>query len=395
MKQKLSTICLILAGLALALVLTEAGLRLLGVGYPDFYDYDPFLGSKLRPGIQGYFLQEGGSYVSINSDGLRDREHSLAHPPNTLRIAVLGDSFAEAMQVDQDETFWAVMEKDLQGCPHLGGRQVEVLNFGQAGFGTAQELLAFRHRAAKYAPDVVLLAFFTGNDITDNSPAMMQYDYNPYFTLEGGRLVLHDERTREKWAQEQQKKSWGGEVKQWQRDHCRILQVWQQFQKVFKAWWTSPSQTGVAHAAPARSESGLDYSIWRPPVTKEWQDAWQVTEALLVQMRDEVAARGARFSVVVLTIGAQVLPDAANRAGFAEELGVKDLLYADHRLERFCREHGIPILLLAPPFQEYATRHQVFLHGFKNSNFGVGHWNRDGHRVAGDLIARWLCGQLH
>jgi len=114
---------------------------------------------------------------------------------------------------------------------------------------------------------------------------------------------------------------------------------------------------------------------------------------LLVQMRDEVAARGARFYVVVLTSGAQVHPDPANRAVFAKSLGVPDLFYADRRLETFCQKEGIPILLLAPAFQEYATVHQVYLHGFKG-NLGGGHWNQQGHRLAGDMIARWLCNQV-
>ena len=110
--QKITKALLVFTSLVIALIICEAGLRLLGIGYPDFFDYDPYVGSKLRPGIKGYFLKEGGGYVSINSDGLRDREHALKHPPNSLRIAVLGDSFAEAMQVNQDETFWAIMEKN-------------------------------------------------------------------------------------------------------------------------------------------------------------------------------------------------------------------------------------------------------------------------------------------
>lgn len=392
MNPKLSKILIILASIVIALIICEAGLRLLGIGYPDFYDYDPVCGSKLRPGVSGCFLKEGCSYVSINSDGLRDREHALAHPPNTIRIAVLGDSFAEAMQVNQEETFWAVMEKDVQGCPNLGGRRVEVINFGQAGFGTAQELLALRHRAWKYAPDVVLLTLFT-DDIRRNLPEFMQYDFNPYFSLEDSHLVLHDRRTREKWEAEQQKKSWGGEFNQWQQDHCRIFQVWRQFQTVFKAWWSKPGRTGEAHAAQGGPEAGLSDDMYREPRSKVWQEAWKVNEALLLQMRDEVAARGARFYVVVLTIGAQVLPDPANRVAFAKELGVPDLLYADHRLEKFCRQEGIPVLLLTPTFQDYATAHHVFLHGFKET-LGVGHWNQQGHHLAGDTIAGWLCNQL-
>lgn len=393
MKKHLAKILAALAGLIIALALCEAGLWLLGIGYPDFFDHDPHLGSRLRPGIKGYYFREGSGYVSINSDGLRDREHALEPPPNTLRIAVLGDSFAEAMQVNQEEAFWAVMEKDLQACPALKARQAEVINFGQAGFGTAQELLALRHRVWKYSPDVVLLAFFTGNDVADNHPALMQCDYNPYFTFQDGKLVLNDQHTRAKWDQEQKNKSWGGEFRRWRRDTFRVAQVVQQFQKVVKVWWAQIWRSGEAEAAFPGSEPGLNGTIYREPVTPVWQEAWKVTEALLLLMRDEVVARGARFNVVVLTNGAQVHPDPSVTAQYLRSLGVRDMFYPDRRLEKFCQRKGIPILLLAPAFQEYAVAHQVYLHGF-NSGLGCGHWNQNGHRLAGNLIARWLCGQL-
>jgi len=56
----------------------------------------------LRPGAEGWWSKEGGAYVRINNGGLRDREHAKAKPTNALRIAVLGDSYAEALQVPID-----------------------------------------------------------------------------------------------------------------------------------------------------------------------------------------------------------------------------------------------------------------------------------------------------
>lgn len=55
---------LILAGIICGLILCEAGLRFLGIEYPSFYDYDPQFGGKLRAGMEGYWLKEGGGYVS-------------------------------------------------------------------------------------------------------------------------------------------------------------------------------------------------------------------------------------------------------------------------------------------------------------------------------------------
>ena len=203
LKQWHIKILMALAGVIISLVLVELGLRILHIEYPVFYDYDPQIGYKLRPGTKGYYLSEGKGYVSINRDGLRDREHAIAHPANTLRIAVLGDSYAEAMQVNQDEAFWSVMEKDLEKSDHLKGRQVEVIDFGQSGFGTTQELLTLENKVWKYSPDVVLLAFTSANDVADNSRALKKIDYLPYHVYVGDKLVLEDAKTRENWVARQ------------------------------------------------------------------------------------------------------------------------------------------------------------------------------------------------
>ncbi len=393
MKRWLTKELLVLISLVVAFALCEAGLWLLGIEYPIFYDFDPVLGSRLRPGLQGCWLREGGGYVSINSDGLRDREHSLAKPPHTLRIAVLGDSFAEALQVNREETFWAVMERDLQACTDLGDRRVEVINFGQSGLGTSQELLALRHRVWKYSPDIVLLAFFTGNDVADNSRALKQKDCHPYHVFRDGRLVLDDSGAKEKWVQVQ-RRSWGEKFRRWREDNFRIFQVLEQGLDAALARWSHLRIRGQSAAASQGPEPGLLDAVFRPPTQPVWREAWKVTEAVLLEMRDEVAARRAKFFVVVVSNGMQVHPDPAARKKYADWIGSQDLLYPDRRLERFCQQHGVPILLLAPAFQKYATQHQVFLHGFEGS-LGDGHWNQTGHRLAGKMLARWLCEQLN
>ena len=54
-------------------------------------------------------------------------------------------------------------------APATHFKRVEVLNFGCDGYGTAQEFILLRDRVWRYAPDVVVLAVFTGNDIRNNS----------------------------------------------------------------------------------------------------------------------------------------------------------------------------------------------------------------------------------
>uniref|UniRef100_A0A7V6DPP9 SGNH/GDSL hydrolase family protein n=1 Tax=Desulfobacca acetoxidans TaxID=60893 RepID=A0A7V6DPP9_9BACT len=383
---------LVAAGVIVALIMCEVGLHLAGIEYPFFYDYDPVIGVRLRPGIRGYYLKEGGGYVSINSDGLRDREHALKKPPKTIRIAVLGDSFVEAMQVNQQEAFWSILAKELQQCEGLRGRRIEVIDFGISGLGTAQELLVLQNHVWKYSPDIVLLAFTTANDVSDNSRALKQVDYNPYYVYRDNKLVLENQQTRATWLAEQ-----NNLIRQaifhWGIDRLRLLQVLYHAKEVLQEWWAQHDVGRRIGASGPGQEAGLSDMIYKAPTTRIWQDAWRVTEGVLVQMRDEVTRHGARFFMVTLTNGIQVNPNPAVRQAYAQALGVPDLFYPDRRLAGFCQEHHIPVLLLAPSFQEYATRHQVYLHGFGKS-LGKGHWNQQGHRLAGETIARWLCPQL-
>ncbi len=391
MPQWLLKTLVIFASLLLGLALVEGGLRLGGVEYPLFYDFDPILGNSLRPGVKGYFTTEGRGYVSINRDGLRDQEHSAARPHNTLRIAVLGDSYAEAMQVDQDEAFWAVMARELEKCPDLGGRKLEVINFGHSSFGTSQELLMLQHRVWKYAPDLVLLALITGNDISDNSRILKGVEHHPYHVYQGEALVLDDRQTRESW-EVRKNGLWRRVVYPLYLDRLRLIQVVHHFKNILGNWGLKNAVLS-SKASPQAKEVGLSEMVYKEPATPAWQEAWKVTEGVLLQMRDEIARHGAQFSVVVLTNGAQVDPDPKRSAIFAGWLGVKDLFYPDRRVEKFCQAHQIPVLLLGPSFQEYAVRQQVYLHGF-GPTLGTGHWNQGGHRLAGETIARWLCPQL-
>ncbi|PYS36571.1 MAG: hypothetical protein DMF75_00625 [Acidobacteria bacterium] len=167
-RKLLNKLGLILFGVLVGAGAAEFGLRIIGFSYPQFYALDASLGYSLRPNIEGWYRKEGASYVRINSDGLRDREHSKSKPPDTIRLAVIGDSYTEAMHVEMDQTFWRVAETNLPNCPDLGGKKIEVINFGVSGYGTAQEFLMLHQRVWQYSPDVVLLAVTTNNDVTDN-----------------------------------------------------------------------------------------------------------------------------------------------------------------------------------------------------------------------------------
>jgi lysophospholipase L1-like esterase len=100
----------------------------------------------------------------INAQGMRaERDFAYTKPAGVRRIVCLGDSFTAGYEVQQEETFASVLERELAER----GQQVEVLNAGVSGFSTAEEVLYLERELWRYEPDVVLLSFFA-NDLADN-----------------------------------------------------------------------------------------------------------------------------------------------------------------------------------------------------------------------------------
>ncbi len=377
---------LMVAGLAVAVLLIEILLRLLGISYPRYAVFDEYTGVKLRPGLEWWWRGEGKTFIRINSRGLRDREHRLEKPPNTLRIAILGDSYAAAFQVAVDKTFWAVMEQQMNHCASISNRTVEVINFGVGGYGTGRELLTLRHRVWDYSPDIVLLAVVTGNDLANNSRTIEGDPQAPYFVHQGGKLVLDDSFRYSHFFRVRQ--TFVARLYYDLYNRFRLLQVFNNAREVL-----SSKEAVNGPVGPPGTEVGLNNEIYSEPADPIWREAWQITEELITVMRDEVAAKRARFLAVTLSNGIQVHPDAAVRQTFMKHLGVSDLFYPDLRLQELGRRQNIPMLNLAPDLQRYAEDHKIYLHGF-GANLGFGHWNEDGHRVAGQMIAQKLCSEI-
>ena len=386
-KPRLAKLLLFFISITFALLVAEIALRVVGFSNPYFYAFDEETGWMLRPGVTGWFKKEGAAYVSINSAGQRDREHTRAKPANTFRIAVIGDSFAEALQVPLEETFWHLLEGKLAACPALAGKQIEVLNFGVSNYGTAQELLTLRARAFDYAPDLVVLAFTPANDVRNNSRALERDELRPYFILQGDTLVA--DMSFRAAPTFRQKRTRLNNLLYDAINHVRLLQVLNTAKEAYQL----RRQARTPQARGGGPEAGIEDQAFMPPPDRDWAEAWRVTDALIAQMSRESRAHGAQFLAVSGTYGAQVAPDGAARAAYARRLNVADLFYPGQRLAALGARADFPVLDLVPPFQAYADEHHVPLHGF-GQTINLGHWNQAGHQLASDLIAQRICALL-
>lgn len=364
---------ILLVGLGLA----ELVLRVAGVRYPAFYRPDPVRGYSLRPGASGFWTREGRGWVTINSDGLRDVEHGLGRQPGVLRIAVLGDSFSEALQVNLEDTWWKQLERRINGQPGCALRRgypggVALINFGVGGYGTGPELLTWRQQARRYAPDRVLLAMYLGNDIQDNTPQarpdlpVFRFAADGGLTLDRGFLQSPGSRFRFSPI---------GRLFDSLVGHSALLQL------------ANEAKNRAAASRRGNARPDLIQELQGPP---DQPQGWAMTGALLRTLRDEVSATGAQLLVTSLSTPAQVYPDQALRRRLVPGSG-PGLFAREQRLQGLLDSLGVTYLPLAPDLQRRADQQGLTLHGFPGQQPGLGHWNQQGHRLAAELLAERLC----
>ena len=298
-------------------------MRIAGISYPSFTVPDDVLSWMHRPGSSGWYTGEGRAFVRINSDGWRDTEHSKTKPDAAFRIAIIGDSYAEALQLPLEETFWSKMRRELSACGSFAGQEIEVLNFGVSSYGTAQELLVLRHHVWEYQPDIVVLAFLSTNDVRENSRSLQGDPARPYFVLDGDDLVLDDSflasdsyRARD---------SIRSRSLHWLAEYSRVMQLARSFRQAIA------SRTAVARGS---GEADIGALVFAEPENAQWEEAWRVTERLILAMKDETHGHGADFYLVTLTDSHQVHPDRLEREAFARRLNAEHLFYPDVRLRR-------------------------------------------------------------
>jgi lysophospholipase L1-like esterase len=395
LRRALGNIPLVCGELLAGLILAEVGLRILGITYPVFDAYDATRGVALKPGKQGWYYGEGGAYVKINSLGYRDVEHTREKPPGVFRIAVLGDSMTEARQVSIADTFCKQLEKRLSGRPEFGNLKVEVLNFGIGGYGTDQELLTLRLHVLDFSPDLVMLTFGPGNDVSGNfkqllsqvksgglsagygGPLRRPNLYKPFYQLRDGKLIVDNSF-----------RNFGldyfyGRFLLEAIHYSRCLELINQARRAIVV------RKGHHVPRQAYNIALVDKGLVEPK-DEVWKEAWRITDALIIAMNEEVLRARARFVLVTLTTPIQVDPDVAKREETQRALGASDLFYTERRLRQLGKRFGFPVITLAEEVQAAAVQRHIYFHGFANTGFGTGHFNERGHEIVADILTREL-----
>ena len=365
MKKRLFALAI---GCMLALVLGEVVLHLYPSSLNNWnskvrYTPEPDLGYKLEPNGEFHFRQPcfDNKDIHTNSLGFRDSEWDSTKGP---KIALLGDSFLEALQVGDNQHTGAVLER-MMGT--------QVLSAGISGFGTAGELLIFKKYLKKYKPELVVVLFYPKNDPINNHCKLNESTGNSFFV--SCPCLSYSDPVPER----EQTITW--EISDKTPEDRPFFQKILLLQ-LLKKWLGQETETAYANS----------WGIYQKPLTGEWLEAATFTGAAIRQLKQEVDSYGGKLQFTLLPdmdlfyspenlrkeLGWEVLPKGFN-PNFPYEW-VSDTLKAQ----------GISFIDLRIPFSFYANTHKLkepWFYFACNSHFNpIGHW------LAARCITGWASG---
>ncbi len=373
--------------LTILLVLAESALR--AWGFSNYWTVsrsaEPDLGWIPLALTQSTQAWEGDAEIRTNALGFRGPGYA-EKPPRTLRIAVLGDSFTEAVQVQEHRTWWARLDERLRGCVPPGYEAVQVQNFGVSGYSTVQALLTFDKYVKPFDADWVVLNFFPGNDLEENHPTLAKDRLRPFVRKRNERyLVDYTFRETSDWRRLQAEQGYPA---------VRRLRLVQLGDAAIDQWKLKRQAEANASITWLDAEPGVDLAHYREPRSRDWQEAWGISEWAVATLAERVAEAGMQFQLMIATTGYQTLPTEA-RQQFTQRHGLPDLDYPWRRLQVYAESQGIDSLALAPVLQFWVEQARTPLHGFPNSAPNIGHWNANGHRAVADALGARLCARFN
>lgn len=378
---------LVLATLTLCFVAWELAFR--AFGRPGaIYDYDPAtgLGILIPKNRFTYTKSCLSAQVSTNAAGFHDREFIKEKAPGVIRIAVIGDSFVQAMEVAADKAFPKLLESALK-TEAPAGVTYEVYAFGRSGNGSALNALYLETYALAYHPDLVIHLFYPLNDFRDDSIELTDAyvrqtgdaesrlgkiypRFLPDGTFDGAALASDLERQKN----ERPQRSWLSEIA---RRSAFLAWLKQHSKELLLGWKSAPAANANSNALP------VDQEIFLKTRAPLWQQAWATQEALLAYIKSRAESASAHYLLVSAVDGLR--GDGFYREDPAWRPEAMDFDAPERGLAKIADKLGVTYLNLLPEF--VAQREQT---GWPSTFVCDGHWNENGHAWAAAAILNTL-----
>jgi hypothetical protein len=415
-KLSIAGIAIFTVSLVISLGLAEVALRTIptvnsGTSHMHRIPH-PVFGWVLEPDVEYDNVMdedEATVRVTYNSSGWRDVNHETERPDNVFRILVLGDSFMEAYSVGDEETFSRRIEKLTQAS----GLEVEVINLGVGGYGTLQEYLVFRDVGRQFSPDIVLLAFYVQNDVSNNNLDMESRGAN-YGAIEVASRPFLNKNSSINWKISQV--DYEGATRRFLKARNALDSSESKFiarselarlgsnflLDVFGEFKLFESENSLELNA---KDHLLDVALVEPDVVLmdqkvasygvhycdepvEIDSAWEVTGRILARLNAEVDEAGGQlivFNVPALNeVDTYLMEEAITASGVRSELCLESAPGFE-RLAGVVEGLDIELIDLLPVFRRTTREDGINL--FRLSD---GHWNPEGHSLAAETVVSAL-----
>lgn len=363
------------------LFLIEAVGQVIAVTHPSydvlFLQPDEVVGWKQVPNHRwtwaGHFWYAADFSVEVEANpiGFRDIARELSKPPGVARVALLGDSFIEAVQVPFTKTAAQLLERRLNTVldrvpEHF--QRWEVLNFGVSNYGVGQYLLAWEQYARRYHPDYV--AIFVAKFHMKRT--IEKYEYGafpasteeklwirPVFSIDNGSLIREPAKDYNRFVKTQEaliKVEFDG--KRSRRKRMRLL-TWYYGEDLVKRLVRRFNHTSNQIAIPPRIDPGADGVLFA------------VNLKIIEELGRQVHNTGSRLVVM----------DASQYFGDDEIVSMT--------LNELCAAHGFGYIPL------YKDLLKANMNGVSTRWVHDGHFNDAGNIILARALYGWIAQTTH
>jgi lysophospholipase L1-like esterase len=348
-----------------------------------------------------------------------------AKPAGEFRIVVLGDSYTVGGQVPYEQTFPEVLERDLRDA---GYSNVRVINAGVGGYTTFNEAGLLREDLSWLQPDLVVVASFLGNDISENVLATaagyrLAPEHPKGMTWGPTAARLVDESgtwfprnhltpttpVPPAWDPSQALPAPVGNAVNDGASPPPPAPAWPGFRATAHAVWDAmranslllghffgvpvdPSVSTAPGAAPLAAEqerlnlTSFEWSILRDPPHTYWLDvAWPLFGRYLAEARQTSEGVGAPIVLMAIPDMSQFDDEmqARTMANFRFTADEVDWTRPQRDLANVAASAGVPLLDLLPTFQSDPDRANLYLRIDT-------HFSAYGHQVTANTLAAYL-----
>lgn len=359
--------------LVVLLSMSEAATRLLADFPPRLIQRSADIGGHYRPGFETSLIAPESAknvLVRINQLGFRGPEFPVKKPVNTMRVAIFGDSQIAAINMNQADTLRNVLSNKLS--EKFSDVEWQVMDFSVSGASTAQQLNLFKKRVQQYDVDLVICAFYNGNDFSDNSRKLSSNPRIYMYFDSAGELVTQYVEQSAGWVDRLKQNS---RFYQWQKLQVRAARA----NAIGRGWlgqksWLRGGLLGFANKDDERLNG-----------------AWQLNDKILTAFNQQVVDSGAEFLLLSiphsLEFDSRLEASVRERFSFTAYAEFFTPTNVENHLQRIADRESFPAIFVSDEFRNLLKRgkdqspdyHLAYLNG-------AGHVNEIGQKVMASRI---------